>query len=576
MSKEKEKENPQEPLQDFFSQMVSQTSSMLSPMDPLGAMKPLQQIAEAWTKNPQQFADAMQTWTEQIGDMNTRIWQEFLDSQNEDSPEGKQPTDLADLPYFTWIREYFRTYSSWMEQQIHETSGVSEKVKEDASFWSKQMLSALSPKNYFWTNPEAINAFIESKGESLHKGLQNWLKDQQRDGMPEMVDKTQFQVGGNLANTPGKIIYRNELIELIQYEPMTEEVHEIPIVITPPWINKYYILDLKPQKSFIRNLVSQGYTVFVISWKNPTREMRGTSMDDYLRLGPMKAIEAAKTIAKSKKVHAVGYCIGGTLLASAMASLNHPDNPQGGAVKDWTLLTTLVEFERPGELGSFINEESLEYLEDQMSKQGYLEGAQMGNTMRMLRADGLIWHYFVNNYLFGKQPPPVDLLFWNDDATRMPEKMHSFYLREYYLKNRLCKPDELELAGYPIDLRRIKQPLYCVSAEEDHITPWTQVFQINRFVKGPVRFVLSTSGHIAGVVNPPVDPPKRSFWAGDSDGSQEPETWQEGLEQRPGSWWDDWSGWLKERCGKMIPPPKMGSSKYKPMEDAPGTYVLET
>ena len=572
----KEKDNPQQQMQDLFSQMVSQTSGMFSPMDPLGAMKPLQQVAEAWTKNPQQFADAMQDWTQQIGDMNTRIWQDFLDRQKENDSKENQSAELAALPYFTWIREYYKTYTNWMEQQIRDTSGVSEKIKEDASFWSKQMLSALSPKNYFWTNPEAINAFIESKGETLRHGLQNWLNDQMRDGLPEMVDKSQFQVGGNLANTPGKVIFRNELIELIQYEPMTKEVHEIPIVITPPWINKFYILDLKPKKSFVLNLVSQGYTVFVISWKNPTKEMRNTSMDDYLSLGPLKAIEVAKAITKSKQVHAVGYCIGGTLLASAMASLNHPDNPQNGSVKDWTLLTTLVEFERPGELGSFITEESLEYLEEQMSKQGYLEGSQMGNTMRMLRPDGLIWHYFVNNYLFGKQPPPVDLLFWNDDATRMPEKMHSFYLREYYLNNRLCKPDELELGGYPIDLGRITQPLYCVSAEEDHITPWTQVFRINALVKGKVRFVLSTSGHIAAVVNPPVDPPKRSFWASDSNQSQEPEAWKAGIEKKDGTWWPDWTNWLDERCGKMIAPPTMGSKKYKPLADAPGTYVMES
>ena len=518
----KEKDNPQQQMQDLFSQMVSQTSGMFSPMDPLGAMKPLQQVAEAWTKNPQQFADAMQDWTQQIGDMNTRIWQDFLDRQKENDSKENQSAELADLPYFTWIREYYKTYTNWMEQQIRDTSGVSEKIKEDASFWSKQMLSALSPNNYFWTNPEAINAFIESKGETLRHGLQNWLNDQMRDGLPEMVDKSQFQVGGNLANTPGKVIFRNELIELIQYEPMTKEVHEIPIVITPPWINKFYILDLKPKKSFVLNLVSQGYTVFVISWKNPTKEMRNTSMDDYLSLGPLKAIEVAKAITKSKQVHAVGYCIGGTLLASAMASLNHPDNPQNGNVKDWTLLTTLVEFERPGELGSFITEESLEYLEEQMSKQGSLEGPQMGNTMGMLR------------------------------------------------------PDELELGGYPIDLGRITQPLYCVSAEEDHITPWTQVFRINALVKGKVRFVLSTSGHIAAVVNPPVDPPKRSFWASDSNQSQEPEAWKAGIEKKDGTWWPDWTNWLDERCGKMIAPPTMGSKKYKPLADAPGTYVMES
>jgi len=575
MSEETQKLDPQLQLQELFSQMVKQTSSMLSPMDPLGAMKPIQQITEAWTRNPQEFDEAMKSWTQQIGEMNTRIWQEFLDHHNsEDSGEDAQK--LAELPYFKWIREYYQTYSTWMEQQIRKTEGVSEKVKEDAAFWSKQALSALSPNNYFWTNPSAINEFVETKGESLRSGLQNWLNDQKRDGMPEMVDKTKFEVGGNLANTSGKVIFRNELIELIQYAPLTEKVHEVPVVIIPPWINKYYILDLKPKKSFIRNLVSQGFSVFVISWKNPTREMRETSMDDYLTLGPLKAFEVARAIVKSKQVHAVGYCIGGTLLASTMAWLNHPENGKGDTVRDWTLLVTLVDFERPGELGSVISEDSVKYLEDQMSQQGYMDGIQMGNTMRSLRPDGLIWHYFINNYLFGKQPPSIDLLFWNDDATRMPEKMQSFYLRECYLNNRLCRPDELVLAGYPIDLRRIKQPLYCVSAVEDHITPWKQVYRINAFVKGPVRFALTTSGHIAGVVNPPIDPPKRSFWAGKGNASMDPEGWQAKLKQQPGTWWPDWIEWLGKRCGESINPPKIGSRKYPALADAPGTYVMET
>ncbi|MCH2285588.1 MAG: hypothetical protein MK434_11050 [SAR324 cluster bacterium] len=259
-----------------------------------------------------------------------------------------------------------------------------------------------------------------------------------------------------------------------------------------------------------------------------------------------------------------------------MAWLNHPENRKVDTVRDWTLLVALVDFERPGELGSFISEESLKYLEEQMSQQGYMDGSQMGNTMRMLRPDGLIWHYFVNNYLFGKQPPSIDLLFWNDDATRMPEKMQSFYLRECYLNNRLCRPDELVLAGYPIDLRRIKQPLYCVSAVEDHITPWKQVYRINAFVKGPVRFALTTSGHIAGVVNPPIDPPKRSFWAGKGNASMDPEGWQAKLKQQPGTWWPDWIEWLGKRCGESINPPKIGSRKYPALADAPGTYVMET
>ena len=245
------------------------------------------------------------------------------------------------------------------------------------------------------------------------------------------------------------------------------------------------------------------------------------------------------------------------------------------SVKDWSLLVTLVDFERPGELGSFINEDSMKYLEEQMSEQGYLDGSQMGNTMRMLRPDGLIWNYFVNNYLFGKQPPPIDLLFWNNDATRMPEKMQTFYLREYYINNRLRLPDDLELSGFPIDMGRINQPLYCVSAAEDHITPWEGVYRINSLVKGPVRFALTTAGHIAGVVNPPIDPPKRSYWSGKGNASIEPEAWKNNMKEKQGTWWGDWTSWINKRCGEMVPPPKMGNSKFPPLADVPGTYVME-
>ena len=573
MSTETDTKQPLDQFQEMWGQFASQAEMPSS--DPMGAMKSLQRVAEAWANNPQDLSNTMRSWTEKLTATNQQIWQDFLNQRPDQLVDEKGTPDWSKLPYFKWIREYYQTYSGWMEESIQQAP-VEDSVKRDAIFWSKQMLSALSPDNYFWTNPLAINKFVETEGESLRAGLQNWLEDTSKgDGLPATVDKTPFKVGETLANTPGKVVCRNELMELIQYSPLTDTVYEKPLVITPPWINKYYILDLAPKKSFIRNLVSKGHTVFVVSWKNPTAEMREVGMDDYLMQGPVTALEVAQQITGAKQVHAVGYCIGGTLLASAMAWFNHPDNLKTNPVEDWTLLTSLVDFEHPGDLGVFINEDTLKHLEETMAEQGYLDGKQMGTTMRMLRPVELIWYFFINNYLYGKQPPSIDMLFWNDDATRMPEAMHKFYLRQYYLHNKLRESDGVTLAGHPIDLRRIEQPLYCVAAEEDHITPWTQVYQINKLVQGPVRFMLSTSGHISGVVNPPVDPPKRSYWTGDGDAELAPETWQAQQKKVKDSWWNNWTVWLSERSGKQVKPPKLGSSRHKPLADAPGTYVLE-
>jgi polyhydroxyalkanoate synthase len=435
------------------------------------------------------------------------------------------------------------------------------------------MLSAMAPSNYFWTNPLAIKTFLDTEGASLRQGFQNWMKDM-REGMPQIVDKSSFEVGKNLANTPGKVVFRNDLMELIQYFATTDEVHEKPILVVPPWINKYYIMDLNEKNSLIRHTVNSGYTVFLISWKNPTAEMRDLTMDDYMRLGPLAAMEVVQEITGQKEMSAVGYCIGGTMLTSTMAWLNHPKNKTPCPVSSWTLFTTLVDFEHPGELGLFIDEKAISFIEDKMKGQGYLDAKQMGTTFRLMNADGLIWHYFVNNYLYGKTPPPVDMLYWNEDSTRMPEKIHSFYLREYYLNNKLCK-GEVELNGFQIDLSKIKQPVYSVAAEKDHIAPWTQVYKLHEYVSAPIRFVLSTSGHIAGVINPPLNPPKRHFWAGSPAGEKDPAVWQSKQSKTAGTWWEDWTKWLNDHCGNKIKPPQIGSRKHKILCDAPGTYVVE-
>jgi polyhydroxyalkanoate synthase len=389
-----------------------------------------------------------------------------------------------------------------------------------------------------------------------------------------MVDETAYQLGKDIACTPGEVVFRNELMEVIQYAPVTTEVHTTPIVIIAPWINKYYILDLSPQRSLVRHLVNQGYTVFVTSWKNPGPELRNITFDDYLTRGALMIINVAREICNVPAVHAVGYCIGGTLLTALMAwtEKNKKSEP---AVSHWTLLTTLVDFSNPGDIDAFITEGSIQWLEQKMEENGYLDGKDMGSSFRWLRPNSLIWRYVIQNYLNGESPPPMDVLQWNVDCTRLPEKMHSFYLRNFYLENRMIKPDELKLAGRTIDLRLIKAPLYAVGTEQDHIAPWKETFRIASLIPAPVRYTLATSGHILGILSPPVDPPKRRYWSGNATGIIDAEAWRENLEKVTGSWWEDWVKWLDDNCGPMVPARTPGNKKYTPLAPAPGDYVME-
>lgn len=566
----------QQQMQEFFHTMISRVNEQSTNVDPFGALRSLQQVAEAWAKNPQELTESMQTWSQRIGEVNMKVWTEFVARSKESMDKGElgKLPKVEELPYFGWVQEYYKLYADFLQETIQRTPDVSDRTKDKARFWTEQMVSAIAPNNYFWTNPGAIREFIDSEGQSLVKGFENWVKDF-KDQLPQMVDKSPFQVGKNLANCPGKVVYRNELMELIQYQATTEQVHQIPILITPPWINKYYILDLNEKNSFVRNLVSNGFTVFIISWRNPTTELRDTTLDDYMLRGPVEAMNVVHEITGAENMHVVGYCIGGSLLASTMGWLNGPQTKTKNRFSSFTLLTTLVDFTKPGDLGLFVDEESLQFVEKMMADTGYLDGKQMGTTYRMLKADGLIWNYVVNNYLYGKTPPPIDMLFWNEDSTRLPEKAHSFYLREYYINNKLCQ-GKLELGGQTIQLGQITQPLYSVAAEKDHITPWDQVYKTGLYTGGPVRFALSTSGHIAGVVNPPLNPPKRAYWAGPvTEKDQDPHAWQKNIKQVPGTWWQDWVQWLQGQCGEMGPLPPVGSRKYKVLGDAPGTYVLE-
>ena len=354
----------QEKMQEFFGSMISKMNEQGTDTDPFGALKSLQQVAEAWAKNPQELNQSMQNWSQKIGEVNMKVWNEFVNKSKESMEKGefgKIPT-LEELPHFRWIQEYYKLYSEFLQESIQQTPNVSDRTKDKARFWTEQMVSAISPNNYFWTNPGAIREFIDTEGKSLVKGFENWVKDFQ-DQMPQMVDKSPFEVGKNLANTPGKVVYRNDLMELIQYEANTDQVHQTPVLITPPWINKFYILDLNEKKSFVRNLVNNGFTVFMISWKNPTTELRNTSLDDYMLMGPVEGMRVVQEITGTENIHAVGYCIGGSLLATTMGWLNGPQKKVKNLFTSFTLLTTLVDFSKPGDLGLFVDEDSMKFVE---------------------------------------------------------------------------------------------------------------------------------------------------------------------------------------------------------------------
>ncbi|MDQ3796845.1 MAG: alpha/beta fold hydrolase [Pseudomonadota bacterium] len=478
-------------------------------------------------------------------------------------------------PYLDTIKEVYLLYTHWLEDTIYRTPRVSDKIKYRAAFWTREFLNALAPTNFFWTNPEAIVRALQSGGQSLASGWRNFIADVNA-GRISMVDESAFEVGVNIATTPGAVVYRNELVELIQYAPSTDKVHAMPIVIVAPWINKYYILDINERQSLIRHLVGEGFTVFVTSWKNPGADMRNTTLDDYMLRGVLESVNAARDICASTQAHLVGYCIGGTIVAALAAWLNRAsDRSAQSPVAHITLLTTLVDFSQSGDIDVFIDEDSLDALDELMAHHGYLDGKDIAMSFRSLRSNSLIWHYWVHNYLLGESPPPFDVLYWNSDSTRLPYAMHSFYLREFYLHNKLVKPDGLTLGGRPIDLSRITQPIYAIGTEQDHIAPWRSAFKICSLTKGSVRFILATSGHIMGVLSPPLDPPKRRYWMGDATGQDDPEAWREGTEKVSNSWWTDWVAWLNPQCGELRTPPPLGNRKYPHLIPAPGNYILE-
>lgn len=478
--------------------------------------------------------------------------------------------EWSENPYFDFLKQAYLLTTRWAQDLVANARELDEHTRQKAEFYIRQIANALSPSNFLFTNPELLRETLASNGANLARGMQMLAEDIIAGGGDLRIrqsDSSAFEVGRNLANTPGKVIFQNELMQLIQYAPSTETVLKRPILIVPPWINKFYVLDLTPEKSFIKWCVDQGLTVFVISWANPDERLARKGFAEYMREGPLTALDAIESATGEKRVHAVGYCVGGTLLAVTLAYM--------AAVKDRriasaTFFATQVDFTHAGDLKVFVDEDQIEMLERRMAEIGYLEGKDMAKAFNMLRSHELVWPYIVNNYLKGKKPPPFDLLYWNADATRMPAANHSFYLRNCYLENRLSQ-GRMEIAGQKLDLGKVKTPVYNLATREDHIAPAKSVFLGSRFFGGPVRFVLSGSGHIAGVVNPP-GAGKYQYWVGGKPtGSLD--DWIAGAKEHPGSWWPDWLAWLRKLDPTRVPARRPGAGKLKPIEDAPGSYV---
>ncbi|MFY9932504.1 MAG: alpha/beta fold hydrolase [Streptosporangiaceae bacterium] len=430
------------------------------------------------------------------------------------------------------------------------------------------LLDAAAPTNFLLTNPAALKRAFETGGTSLVTGASHFVDDLLNNGgRPRQVDTSPFRLGENMAATPGKVVFKNDLMELIQYEPQTPKVHAVPVLASPPWINKYYVMDLAPKRSFLEWAVQHQRTVFAISYRNPDSSMSGITLDDYLIHGPRDALDVIAEITGAPKIDIIGLCLGGALTAMLAAFLTEKGDDRIGSI---TLLNTLLDYSEPGVLGTFTDEKTVARLEKQMQEKGVLEGSQMAGTFDILRANDLIFSYVVSNWLMGQDPPAFDILAWNGDSTRMPAAMHSFYLRSLYMRNELAK-GELELGGQTLSLSDVKNDTYVVGAINDHIVPWHGSYKTGELMGGQVRYVLSSGGHIAGIVNPPG--PKAWHEAGDYDAAG-PEAWRSNATKQNGSWWEDWTAWSDERAGALVKPPPMGSRKHKAIGDAPGEYVF--
>lgn len=546
-------------------------------IDPVTEMvKTLAKVTEYWMSEPQRTLEAqtllmssyMGIW------MNTlqRLSGEGDPAEPDSLPKDKRfaDEDWRKNPFFAFLRQVYLVTATWAEKLVDKAEGLDEHTRQKALFYIRQLTAALSPANFALTNPEVFRQTVATNGANLVEGMRILAEDVAA-GRGELrlrqTDATKFKLGVNVAITPGKVVARSPLCEVIQYSPSTETVLKRPLLIVPPWINKFYILDLGPQKSYIKWCVDQGHTVFVISWVNPDEQMSKMSWEDYIRDGIDFALDTVEKATGEKDVNAIGYCVGGTLLAATLALHAKGRNRR---IRSVTFFTTQVDFTHAGELKVFVDEEQIEALERQMNTTGYLAGSKMAGAFNMLRASELIWPYVVSNYLKGQEPTAFDLLYWNSDSTRMTAANHAFYLRNCYLENRLSQ-GQMTLFGKTVSLKDVKIPVYSLAAKEDHIAPARSVFLGCQMFGSDVTFVLSGSGHIAGVVNPP-DKNKYQYWTnGTPQGKLE--DWFASAKETPGSWWPHWQAWIEQQDKKRVPARQPGGAVLEPLGDAPGTYV---
>lgn len=569
-------EKSMELVAEFYEQQKSKGSPELDPLNIGGAFLELTQ--------------KMLTEPDKLIHAQTQLWQGYMDLwQNAAMAATGQETKPVIEPakgdkrfkseewtknqIFDYIKQSYLLTSKTINDLVSDVDGLDEVEHKKVDFYTKQFTDALSPTNFFWSNPDVLKYTYETKGENLLHGIEHLIEDLKNGHgqlSPRMVPEGVFKVGENVAASPGKVIFQNELMQLLQFAPSTKQVYKRPLLITPPWINKFYILDLKQENSFIKWCVDQGYTVFVISWVNPDERHVDKTFESYMSEGILAALDAIEASIGETEVTAIGYCIGGTLMAATLAYLAAIGEER---IVASTFFAAQIDFEDAGDLLLFTDEEQVQMIERKMQAAGFLEGKNMATTFNMLRSNDLIWSFVINNYLMGKEPFPFDLLFWNCDTTNMPPKMHSFYLRNMYQQNLLQKPGGLTLGGQPIDLSKVKIPIFVQASKEDHIAPYMSVFKATQLMSGPAEFMLAGSGHIAGVINHP-DAKKYQHWTNSSRKKYKTAAdWLEDAKEHPGSWWPHWDKWLSKKSGPKVAARDPAKGKVKPLEDAPGSYV---
>ncbi|PWT86844.1 MAG: class I poly(R)-hydroxyalkanoic acid synthase [Proteobacteria bacterium] len=541
------------------------------------AAKALGQVADYWLRDPQRALEVQTS----LGRAYLDLWANAVKRMAGETVAPVAAPDPRDRrfadpewssnQFFDFLKQAYLLTTQWANRLVCDAEGLDPHTRHKAEFYVRQIANAIAPSNFVLTNPELLRETLASKAENLVRGMHMLAEDIEAGGGNLKIRQSSaqtFEVGRNLAPTPGKVIFENELMQLIQYAPTTQMVRARPLLIVPPWINKFYILDLTPEKSFIRWSVAQGLTVFVISWVNPDARLARKGFEEYMREGVMAALDVIAEVTGEKQVDTIGYCVGGTLLATTLAYMAATSDRR---IASATFFAAQVDFTHAGDLMVFVDEEQIAAREREMGDRGYLEGRQMANAFNLLRSNDLIWPYVINNYLKGKEPAPFDLLYWNSDATRMPAANHSFYLRNCYLQNRLSK-GEMVIGGKKLKLSKVKIPIYNLATREDHIAPAQSVLLGSTRFGGPVRFVLAGSGHIAGVVNPP-DKMKYQYWTGPAPTGDDLEQWLAHAEEHAGSWWPDWMEWLKDLAADEVPARAPGGGRYVPIEDAPGSYV---